>query len=66
MEEKKFSNYTQEEKETLLMHWFHYYGKDIYSLAEAEEVYKAILANADSVKDAAVVAYVAGEGSAQI
>lgn len=66
MEEKKFSNYTQEEKEILLMHWFHYYGKDIYSLAEAEEVYKAILANADSVKDAAVVAYVAGEGSAQL
>lgn len=43
----------------LLIHWWHYYGKVIYTLAELEEFEKVIDEyGADKVLDVAVASYV--------
>lgn len=42
----------------LLIHWWHYYGKVIYTLAELEEFEKVL--------DVAVASYVCGDGSPTI
>ena len=51
----------------LLIHWWHYYGKGIYTLAELEEFEKVIDEyGADRVFDVAVASYVCGDGSPTI
>ena len=51
----------------LLIHWWHYYGKVIYTLAELEEFEKVIDEyGADKVLDVAVASYVCGDGSPTI
>lgn len=51
----------------LLIHWWHYYGKAIYTFAELEEFEKIIDDyGADKVLDAAVASYVCGDGSPTI
>ena len=51
----------------LLIHWWHYYGKSIYTLAELEEFEKVIDEyGVDKVLDVAVVSYVCGDGSPTI
>ena len=48
----------------LLIHWWHYYGKCIYTLAELEEFEKVIDEyGADKVLDVAVASYICGDGS---
>ena len=48
----------------LLMHWWHYYGKCIYTLAELEEFEKIIDEyGVEKVLDAALASYVCGDGS---
>ncbi|MFR2570515.1 MAG: hypothetical protein ACLS90_02240 [Clostridia bacterium] len=48
----------------LLMHWWHYYGKVIYTLDELEKFEKIIDDyGVDKVLDAAVASYVLGDGS---
>lgn len=48
----------------LLVHWFHYYGKQIYTLDEMEK-FIAIIDEygADKVMDVAVASYICGDGS---
>lgn len=42
----------------LIIHWWHYYGKSIYTLAELEEFEKVIDEyGVDKVLDVAVVSY---------
>lgn len=54
------------EKE-LLIHWWHYYGKSIYTLAELEKFEEVIDEyGADRVLDVAVASYVGGDGSPTI
>jgi len=51
----------------LLMHWWHYYGKCIYTLAELEEFEKIIDEyGVEKVLDAALASYVCGDGSPTI
>ena len=51
----------------LLIHWWHYYGKVIYTLAELEEFEKVIDEyGANKVLDVAVASYVCGDGSPTI
>ena len=51
----------------LLIHWWHYYGKYIYTLAELEEFEKVIDEyGAERVLDVAVASYICGDGSPTI
>lgn len=51
----------------LLIHWWHYYGKVIYTFAELEKFEKVIDEyGADKVLDVAVASYVCGDGSPTI
>lgn len=63
LEKKAFNDYTADEKEALLMHWWHYYGKMMYSLEEFETFHNYVLKDSEIIKDAAVLAYYAGESS---
>ena len=51
----------------LLMHWWHYYGKDIYTLEEMETFSEIIdTYGVDKVIDAGVASFIAGDGSPQV
>ena len=51
----------------LLMHWWHYYGKCIYTLEELEKFEKIIDEyGADKVLDFAVTSYIISDGSPTI
>lgn len=60
MEKKSWDEYTNKEQEELLLHWWHYYGKDIYTLAEREEVVKLIKQQPNQLLTLATVAYIDG------
>lgn len=48
----------------LLIHWWHYYGKAIYTFAELQEFEKIIDDyGVDKVLNAAVASYICGDGS---
>ncbi len=48
----------------LLMHWWHYYGKCIYTLAELEKFEKVIDEyGVEKVLEAAVASYICDDGS---
>lgn len=48
----------------LLMHWWHYYGKYIYTLAELEEFEKIIdKYGTDKVLDVAIASLICSDGS---
>ena len=50
-----------------LIHWWHYYGKAVYTLAELEEFEKIIDEyGVDKVLDLAVASYICGDGSPTI
>lgn len=54
-------------KEELLMHWFHYYGKSIYTFAELETFQESIEKyGAEKVLQIAVMSWANGDGSPQI
>lgn len=63
MEKKKFELYTSEERENLLLHWWHYYGKMIISLAEFEKFRDLVKKDSVLMKDVAVISYVMGYSS---
>lgn len=51
----------------LLIHWWHYYGKSIYTLAELEEFEKIIdKYGVNKVLDVGVASYIVGDGSPQV
>lgn len=60
MEKKSWDKYTNKEQEELLLHWWHYYGKDIYTLAEREEVVKLITKQPNEMLTLATIAYIDG------
>ena len=63
MEKKEFKNYTQEEKEQLLLHWWRYYGKEIYTLAEEEQLIDLINENPEIIFQTAVLSFINGKGT---
>ena len=51
----------------LLIHWWHYYGKGIYTLAELEKFEEVIDEyGVEKVLDVAVASYICGDGSPTI
>ena len=58
MKMNEFKNYTPEEKKSLLLHWWHYYGKGIYTLAEIEQFEKMIDENYDQVWGLAIAGFI--------
>ena len=51
----------------LLIHWWHYYGKSIYTLQELEDFEKVIDEyGEEKVLDVAVGSYICGDGSPNI
>ena len=63
MEIKEWDLYTQEEKKTILNHWWHYYGKLLYSLDELERFNKLLDTNCDDVFTTAICSYTRGYSS---
>ncbi|NCC70897.1 hypothetical protein EOM09_04915 [bacterium] len=57
MEIKKFNDYTEGERKELLLHWWHYYGKGIYTFAELEKFMEMIDQNSEQVMMIAVLSY---------
>ena len=62
MQIKEWNAYTQEEKFQLLNHWFHYYGKSIYTLEELEKFQKLIEKNNTKIFEMAIISYINREG----
>ncbi len=55
-------NRSEIEKKNLLMHWFHYYGKMVYTLGEMERYGELLESNLCDVENTAVVSYLNNEG----
>lgn len=58
MELKKFNEYTPAEQKRLLLHWWQYYGKLIYTPDELDLFSHMIDENSEQVMDLAVVSYI--------
>jgi hypothetical protein len=58
MELKKFNDYTKDEQKKLLLHWWHYFGKVLYSLDELNQFNSMIDKNSNEVMMMAVLAYI--------
>ena len=57
MELKKWEEYTKEEQKELLNHWWHYYGKVMYTLEEWEQFNKLIDKDSDKILEMAIAGY---------
>ena len=66
MEVKEYSQYTQEEKEEILMHWFHYYGKECYLVEELEQFQMLVKEHNNEVFILAVLSYIHGDATHSI
>ena len=60
MKKKIFEEYSLEDKEALLMHWWYYYGKLLVNLDEITNFRKMVLDNPEQIYKCAVVSYVLG------
>lgn len=58
MELKKWDEYSFLEQKELLMHWWHYYGKSMYSLADLEKYEKIIEFKTKKVFEFVVATYI--------
>lgn len=58
MEIKKFNEYTPEEQKELLIHWFVYYGKELFTQEDLKMFEGFIKTNAPELFTMAVVRYV--------
>lgn len=63
MEKTEFKKYTKEEKEQLLLHWWRYYGKEIYTLAEEEQLIDLINENPEIIFQTAVLSFIDDKGT---
>lgn len=63
IEIKNWNDYSFEEKNKLLQHWWHYYGKMMYTLQEWEEFNKLVEKDADRMFIFAIGSYIMGTSS---
>ena len=63
MEKKVFGEYTLDEKEALLMHWWYYYGKLLVNLDEMNSFHEMVLTNPEQIYKCAIVSYLLGYSS---
>lgn len=63
MQIKEWNEYTGDEKSSLLTHWFHYYGKLLYTLDELEKFQDLTKKDSNKMFSAAVACYISGGNS---
>ena len=63
MQIKEWNEYTEDEKSSLLTHWFHYYGKLVYTLDELEKFQDLTKKDSNKMFSAAVACYISGGNS---
>lgn len=63
MDKKKYTEYTKEEKITLLKHWSTYFCKTAITDKELNVINKLIEERTDDVMDVAILCYIAKQGS---
>lgn len=54
---KSWNEYTKEEKIILMRHWWHYYGKMVFTLAEYEQFNELLESKCDLIYAIAVLGY---------
>ena len=59
---EEFDTLNFDEKECLMLHWWHYYGKTMYSLRDLENYREALSNYIDKIIEAAVIFYMRGIG----
>lgn len=59
---EEFENLSFETKKGLMLHWWHYYGKSIYTLAELEEFNNLLESDFEKILEVAIANYMCGEG----
>lgn len=62
MKLKKWDEYTQEEKQDLLIHYFYYYGKTFITLEEYDKYISIVKENPDCILNYALIALAKEEG----
>ena len=63
MDIKTFDSYSDEERVTLLMHWWYYYGKVIINFGECMQFYDLVKKDSRFMMDVALCSYVDGKSS---
>ena len=58
IEIKEWKEYTDEEKKELLNHWWHYYGKVLYTFDEWEQFNELIDKNSNKIMELAVAGFI--------
>lgn len=59
---EEFNSLSNETKKGLMLHWWHYYGKSIYTLEELEKFIALLEADIEQVLEIAVANFMFGEG----
>lgn len=59
---EEFNNLSIETKKNLIIHWWHYYGKAIYTLAELEKFIALLESDFDKVLEIAIANFMCGQG----
>ena len=60
IEIKEWKEYTDEEKKELLNHWWHYYGKVVYTFDEWEKFNELVDKNSNKMMELAVAGFIYG------
>ena len=63
MEFKEWNQYSKEEKETLLKHWWHYYGKLMITLEEQERFSQLVERYTEQIMDVALFSFFLDQSS---
>lgn len=63
MEVKRFEEYTPQEQKRILMHWFHYYGKDVCFLEEVAQFEELANTESRAIFTIAVMSLIDGKGT---
>ncbi|MBE6160336.1 MAG: hypothetical protein E7157_04755 [Lactobacillales bacterium] len=63
IEIKNWNEYSSEEKNILLQHWWHYYGKILYTLDECEQFDSLLEKDIDKIFIAAIGSFIIGLSS---
>lgn len=58
---KPFEQYTKEEQKSLLHHWWHYYGKSIYTFDELEKFLDLVDKNPEQIMHVATSNFIVGD-----
>lgn len=66
MEVKNWNEYTNDQKKTLVKHWWHYYGKMVITFAELQRFHELVEKDVDTIFRFAVDSFIIGQSSQQL